>query len=117
MLKPVFPRFCVLSASLLLLSQGLALADAGRRTLSCVGAWPGAVPVMVEIVDGKVFQNGEEIPDATIGEERIAYSKRDGADLFKTLITLSSGRLTISVFQFPKKEEQAFLEGKCSLKP
>jgi hypothetical protein len=117
MLKPVFPRFCVLSASLLLLSQGLALADAGRRTLSCVGAWPGAVPVMVEIVDGEVFQNGEEMPDATIGEERIAYSKRDGADLFKTLITLSSGRLTISVFQFPKKEEQAFLEGKCSLKP
>lgn len=103
--------------SLCFIAGSFAQTGSNRRVFDCVGAWSGAVPVTIEIVDGKLFQNGEEMPDAAIGQEKISYNKSDGAELFVTTITPSSGRLTISVLQSPRKEEKAFLEGKCRAKP
>lgn len=114
------PTFLILTfpvVSLFFVAGCFAQPVSPRRVFDCVGAWSGAVPVTIEIVDGKLFQNGEEMPDPVIGPEKISYNKRDGAELFITTITPSSGRLTISVLQSPRKEEKAFLEGKCHAKP
>ncbi len=80
---------------------------------SCVGSWKGAVPVMIKLEDGKAFQNGVEMQDVKIGEESVTYSKLDGAEIFVTTINFASGKLMISVMEAPRKEEKAFLEGKC----
>jgi hypothetical protein len=117
MRMPSFLLYSGLAVPLLFTHQCFAEPVSTRKAFDCVGAWPGAVPVTVEIVDGKVFQNGEEMPDASVAPEKITYRKRDGADLFATTITPQSGRLTISVFQSPRKEERAFLEGTCQAKP
>jgi hypothetical protein len=116
MRRPIFILLSLFVISLAFSSRGFAQPLGDRRAFECVGTWDGAAPVIVEIIGGKVFQNGEEMPDASIGAEKIAYKKRDGADLFVTTIAPSTGRLTISVFQSPRKEEKVFLEGKCRSK-
>jgi hypothetical protein len=117
MQRLTFLVFFSLSTSLLCFQGCFAQTASSRRVFDCVGAWRGAAPVKIEIVDGKLFQNGEEMRDASIGPDKISYNKRDGADLFVTTILPSKGSMTISVFQSPRKEEQAFLEGKCHVKP
>jgi hypothetical protein len=117
MRRPIFLLSSSLSMSLLCSVPCAAQSTSNRQAFDCVGSWGGAAPVTVEIVDGKVFQNGEEMQDVSVGPQKITYNKRDGADLFTTTITPATGRLTISVFQSPRKEEQAFLEGKCKVKP
>jgi hypothetical protein len=117
MRTPIFRGAGLILALLLPASPILAQNDTNRKTFRCVGAWDGAVPVTIEVADGKVLQNGEVMQEASIGPDKISYKKRDGADLFVTTVTPSSGRLTISVFQSPRKEERAFLEGKCKVAP
>lgn len=117
MQRPIFLVVFSFSMSILCFQGCFAQTASGRRVFDCVGAWRGAAPVKIEVVDGKLFQNGEEMPDTSIGPDKISYNKRDGADLFVTTIFPSKGRLTISVFQSPRKEEQAFLEGKCRVTP
>lgn len=113
MRRPIFLTVALLAISCSGNPGSWAQAPSARRAFDCVGTWGGAVPVTVEIMDGKVFQNGEEMQDVSVGQEKITYNKRDGADLFATTIMPTTGRLTISVFQSPRKEEREFLEGKC----